>query len=126
MIRLIGIAVCVLFCRILVRDKNRSAAAVLSIAGGAVLLTGAAGELYKIADELKSLSDIYSASRSYIKLMLKVLGITVLTGFISDICRDNGENALASAAEICAKIITVAMLLPLFETAVKIITGLIG
>ncbi|MDE6385833.1 MAG: stage III sporulation AC/AD family protein, partial [Eubacterium sp.] len=41
------------------------------------------------------------------------------------LCRDCGENALASQTETAAKVIVIAMILPLFETVIKIITGLL-
>ena len=125
MIKLSGVAVCVLFCCVLVRDKNRAVASVLSVAGVIILLIGAAGELGRLISGLSELSDYYTGSREYIKLMVKVLGITLLSGLIGDICRDNGETALASAAETGAKVIVAVMLLPLFETVIEIVTGLV-
>ena len=57
--------------------------------------------------------------------MLKALGIALITQFVSDTCRDNGENALASITETVAKIAVIVMLLPLFETVFDIVSGLL-
>lgn len=82
----------------------------------------------ELSDIVSSISDICSSMDStaaYIKLMLKVLGITLITQFVSDVCRDNGENALASMTETAAKIIVVSIILPLFETVITIVSGLV-
>ena len=57
--------------------------------------------------------------------MLKVLAITLLTQWVSDMCRDNGENSLAGITEFGAKITVTVLVLPLFETVIKLVGGII-
>ena len=125
MIKFLGIAVCVLFCALLIRDKNRSIAAALSIAGACLLFMTAASEIREIAVKVKDIASSVPSGAEYIKLMLKVLAITLLTQLVSDLCRDNGESALAGMTEASAKIIVIALVLPLFETVITIVSGLI-
>ena len=125
MIKFIGITLCVLFCSLMLKDSNRQIAVILSITGVVLLLFTAVGELSKIVKSVTELSSSSGAALVYSKLMLKVLGITLLTQVVSDICRDNGENALASMTLTVAKIIVVSMVLPLFETVIGIIGGLV-
>lgn len=125
MIKAIGISLSVLFCSVLIKDKNRIFAVVLSIVGSVILMSAAVSELDGIVEKLWDLSGASSVSAAYIKLMLKALGITLVTQFVADICRDNGENALAGVTEIVAKIAVIAMLLPLFETIIGVVGGLL-
>ncbi len=90
MMKTVGISLSVLFCAVLLREKNRTFAVVLSILGSVVLMTGAVVELGGIVSRVRELSGASPVSLSYIKLMLKALGITLITQFIADICRDNG------------------------------------
>lgn len=60
----------------------------------------------------------------YVKLMVKILGICFLSQLIINICNDSGESALASQTELASKIIVTVMLLPLFESLIKIIAGI--
>lgn len=125
MIKFLGISISVLLCGVLIKDKNRPIAVVLSIAGACILLGTAVGEIREIALRVTEISSSVPSGAEYIKLMMKVLAITLLTQLVSDICRDNGEGALASMTEIVAKVVVIALVLPLFETVITIVSGLV-
>ena len=61
----------------------------------------------------------------YFTVVLKTLGICLITGFIADTCRDAGQSALASRAELAGRcavfIISVPLLKQLLETAAELI-----
>lgn len=124
MLKFIGIAVSILFCSLLLKDINRTFSIILSVAGGCLLFLAVSSQLSEIIKAISDISSSVNSAAPYIKLMLKVLGITLVTQFVSDICRDNGENALASMTEAVAKIIVVSIILPLFETVITIVSGL--
>ena len=125
MIKFIGISICVLFCSLILKETNRQIAIILSIAGISILFLTVAGELSEIIDSVMSFASVSSSVLSYSKLMLKILGITLITQIVCDICRDNGENALASMTGLIAKILIVSLVLPLFETVIKIVGGIV-
>lgn len=52
----------------------------------------------------------------YFGILCKALGISYLTQMGTDICRDCGENALATSVELCGRILIVLLSLPLFLT----------
>jgi stage III sporulation protein AD len=109
----------------MVRDSNRQFAFIMSVCGVAILFFTAAGELSGIINSVSDFSSMSEVTAGYIKLMMKILGISLLTQIVCDICRDNGENALASMTGTVAKIIIVALILPLFETVINIVGGLV-
>ena len=124
MIKLIGVSICILFCSLLLKDTNRPFAVVLSITGVFILFFTAVNQLKDIVETVLGFSSVSSSTLAYSKLMLKILGIILITKVVCDICRDNGENALASTTAAIAKIIVVSLVLPLFETVIGIIGGL--
>lgn len=124
-IKCIGISICVLFCSLLLRNYNKTFAVIVSIAGSAILFLLVSNQLSEMISKITQISSSINSTAPYIKLMLKVLGITLVTQFVVDICRDNGENALASMTEAVAKILVVSMVLPLFETIISIVSGLV-
>jgi stage III sporulation protein AD len=125
MLKFIGISICILFCSIILKEYNRQFSIVLSIAGAALLFLSAVSELKSVVETVMSFSEVSSSALGYSKLMLKILGITLITQIVCDICRDNGENALASMTATIAKIIVVSLVLPLFETVISIVGGLV-
>ena len=74
------------------------------------------------ADRLASMAGLDS---EYITVIFKSLGICYLTQFSADICRDCGESAAASAAEIFGKVQLIVLSLPLFEQLIESITRII-
>ena len=105
MAKLIGIAFCILLCGVLIKNENKTVYFLLSLCGGILAFL--------------SVSDKVS------RLMLKVLCIVLIVGFTCDTCRDNGESALASFVETGGKVIIISMIMPLFETVLNTVIGLI-
>ena len=122
---IIGISLSALILAVFVRDYNKTASIMIMIAAAAMIFFRLASGLSEIFSSISAISSGVVTAASYIKLMIKVLGIVLITQFVADLCRDCGENALASQTETAAKVIVIAMILPLFETVIKIITGLL-
>ncbi len=125
MIKLAGLSLCCVFLAVILREKNRAFALAVSVFGVCLIFYSTLSELRSVISELNGITNDISSAASYFRLMLKVLGITLMTQLISDICRDNGENALASVTEISAKLIVVVLVLPLFEAVISIVGGII-
>lgn len=125
MVKVIGISVITLLCVILLREKNKVFAIIVSVSGVCIIFGIIAGQLSGVINGIIDLSEEFNSSIPYIKIMLKVLGITLSAQIVSNICSDNGENALASITELTAKILIIVLLFPLFETLISIISGLV-
>lgn len=125
MIKLAGIIVVSLILIIFIRDTKKEFSLLLSIVVGILVFRSVAQEFYSVVETISSLVENSGEISSYISLMLKILGISLLGQFVIDLCRDNGENALATQTEIAIKIVIISMTLPLIETVIKIVTGLL-
>jgi stage III sporulation protein AD len=125
MIKIAGIVFITLMASIILRDKNKELALLITICGAVILFSLVYKDLYTIAKTLESFSNSITGASAYISLMLKILIISLLSQFVSDICRDSGENALANQSEIASKIIIIILTLPLFESVINIVTGLL-
>ena len=125
MIKIAAFVIISLFLIIFLRDTKREFAIILTVACAIILFVTVADDLYSVAQSIYNLSSGMNNLHSYIALMLKILGISLISQFVSDLCRDAGENALASQTETASKIIILIMTLPLFETVINIVTGLL-
>lgn len=125
MINLLGIAAAGLFLSLILRSYNKIASVVIVIASSMLIFFQVVGGISEIFASLNNISNEIKPVAEYVKLMIKVLGITLISQFVCDMCRDCGENALANAAETATKVVVITMILPLFETVIKIVTGLI-
>lgn len=62
----------------------------------------------------------------YLKLLVKMIGITYCCGFCSDICKDAGAGTLAGQIELLGKICIMASGLPVLYGVVDCIKSLQG
>ncbi len=101
--------------------------AVLSTISVCVMVTAAV--LYSIAPVIDKLEYLFSQTNldnEYLRSLLKAVGICYITGIAADICRDSGEQALASAAELWGRISLVLLTLPMIDALLSLITGVIS
>ena len=125
MTAVIGISLSALILAVFSKDHNKTASLVIMLAAAALIFFRIITGISDVFSSIREISSGVESAAGYIKLMLKVLGIVLITQFISDLCRDSGENALAGQTETAAKIIVISMVLPLFESVVGIISGLL-
>lgn len=125
MIKLAVIVVISLLLIIFLKEVKREFALILTIACAVILFTSVAEDFFNVFEKIYNLSLGIGNVNSYVSLMLKILGISLISQFVVDLCRDAGENALASQTEIASKVIILIMTLPLFETVINIVIGLL-
>lgn len=56
--------------------------------------------------------------------LLKVLGITVLTKFTTDFCKDAGSSGLAGMIELVGNVMAIIASLPLLDSMIQLVTSL--
>lgn len=71
-----------------------------------------------LAIESFNISDNFSSEA--IKVMLKIFGILTVGSVTADICRDNGQNAVANTVELSVKILAISCALPVFTAVITV------
>ena len=125
MMQIIGISICGLLLTVLLRDYNKTISIIVMLSAAIIIFLLVLDGLSGVFTYIAEISSGAESTAEYIKLMMKVLGITLISQFAADMCRDAGENTLANQTDTAAKIIVVLMVLPLFEAVLNIITGLL-
>lgn len=62
----------------------------------------------------------------YIKIIFKVIAISYLTEFSSEICKDAGESGIASNLQLSGKVLIMFMASPILLALMREITQMIG
>lgn len=125
MIKVVGIVLTALIINIVLKNYSKEFTFLLNIVCTIIIFTLISKDLKGIVDRLTSISNEISVLLPYIKIMLKILGISMIAQLLSDLCRDNGENTLANQTELSAKIIILVTALPLFTTIMDIMIGML-
>lgn len=121
-----GIAVCAAVIATMLRKYHEEYAILLSIAAGIIILLEIFANVAPAVNKIHTLFSATGLSSDYVLILMKTLGISFLTQFAADSCRDAEENALASKMELAGKISIVVLSLPLFERIAEIAIHLIG
>ena len=82
------------------------------LAGLALTFGGAVAILGQTVSELETLV-LGSQTAEYVTLMLRGLGIAVLSRICSDVCRDCGHGTIASVVESAGKLCMILLAMPL-------------
>lgn len=125
MMQVFGIAAVCLLLAVFLKSQNKMFALLVTLGGAVLIFVISYDAAFNVFDALSDIEDSAGYTGTYVTMMLKVLGISIVTQVVCDICSDNGESALASQTEIASKIMVLAMLLPLFQTVIQIVTGLV-
>ena len=125
MIKIAGFVLISLLLILFLKETKREFSIILAAACGIILFVTVADDLYDIATKIYDLSTQADNINTYISLMMRILGISLIAQFVADLCRDSGENALASQTATASKVLILIMTLPLFETVINIVTGLL-
>lgn len=125
MIKVFVIIFCVLMCGLVLKSYNKPIATIISVVGVVLCFVMLVSSIKNVTHSIVDIASNAPTALPYIKVLLKILCIVICTQLMAQICRDNGENALASFTEISAKLIIVTMILPFFETVISIMNGLV-
>ena len=114
----------VIACKALEND-SRQLKTVLTLVVAVIFLLSTVGFVSQIISAVSSLFDAAKIDDMYIKVIFKCLGVTYLTQFAADYCKDCGENAIASQVLLAGRISVLVISLPLFKAFVEIVKSLI-
>ena len=93
-----------------------SAALIVSLCGGVLILLRAIPYLSELFLTITEVADTAGLRTDYLGLVIKVVCIAYIGEFAAQICRDVGENSLAEKADLGTKLVIMVMAMPLLKT----------
>ena len=112
-------------CAVVVRRGAPELGAALALAAGAVLLSGTITALEAVRELMDDLADTAGLSPAVVAPVLKTAGIAVLTRLSAELCRDAKESGIAAFVETAGGLAALYVALPLLETVLRMVTGLL-
>lgn len=98
----------------------------LSVAASLLLLFLAVGKLSVVVESVKMLQSSISIKASYIQVLLKIIGITYISEFASDICKDAGYSTIAGQIGVFSKLSILAISMPIVTALLDTVRGLLA
>ncbi len=109
---------------LIIKKSNPEIAIACGALGCTLMLIPSVGYIMSVFEAISLMADASGIKLSYIKLVFKITGIACIGEFSASLCRDAGQTALASNVELCAKVLILAMGLPIIQSLLQIITAL--
>lgn len=107
-----------------IKRNNPELTLLLTVSLAAVVLYMAIDAIGGILDFMREISEMSDISGAALNTVLKTVAIALITRLSSDICRDAGQTAVASAVETVGTAGAVYVALPLMRTVLKTVIEL--
>lgn len=125
LIKIIGIGFITVILTIILKEYKKDFAIYIILVGGALILYFSFETLLDIVNFLKDLSSKGKIDNSFISLLLKITGISILSEFAVSICKDCGENSIASKIDLGGKILVISLSIPVIGNALEQLLSLL-
>lgn len=113
--KLIGIALCGAVLSLSVKQYRQEFAVLIGIITGLILLGSVTDGLGEIFNSMNIIIEKSGVKYEYLAAILKIVGICLITQFSAEVCRDAGQNAIASKLEIAGKILILTLTIPIIN-----------
>ena len=85
-----------------------------------VVLSAIAPEIKSLSELLEGFQSFYTVGEESLKIIFKSFAILAIGSVVIDICRDNGEGALAGVVDMVVKILAISCAVPVFTAVIEI------
>ena len=123
--KVIGFGIIAVSLVIILKNQRPEIALMCVVASSVIILIFVFDELKSVIDLINKKKKKSSIDSTYIKIILKVIGISYIIEFGKDICKDAGESAIANKMEMAGKVIIVSLSIPVVASLIDIVTELV-
>ena len=117
-LRMVGAAILIVVLAFIFKNLKKEYAPVILAAGGIFVTVWGLSQVLPVIGYLRELTDSSEISE-YFSIILKVLGISFIVQVGADICRDLGEESIASKVEFAGKAAILVIVLPVLQSVIQ-------
>lgn len=124
-VKIIGVGLTALIIIIILKQYKPEFTVYVSITAGVIILFMLMDKLNAILGLLTSITNKTGTGTTFLKILLKITGIAILTEFAVSICKDLGETAIASKIDLGGKIIIISISIPIITALLELIINIL-
>jgi stage III sporulation protein AD len=125
-IRYAALALAAALAGLLIKRHEPGLALLVALAASLVLLTGLWQVLSVLITFVKEISKKLAGLEEAVIVLLRVLGIILITKIGSSLCKDAGENALSLQLELVGNALALIATIPLFNGLLALAGSFLG
>lgn len=119
-IKIIGVGFLTLIVAIFLKDVKKDFSIYAIILGTSIILYMSFDTLKTIIEFIENVTK--NVDTTYIKVLLKMTGIAILTEYAVSLCKDSGESAIASKIDFGGKIALISISIPVISSTLEALT----
>ena len=119
-------AVLTALCAVVLRRSGAEFAVLMVLTAGVWILTLLVRPLGEVVSCLARLARIAELDMHLIEPVVKVVGLSIIARIASEVCCAAGEGGIAAFVELAGTILALASAVPLINSVVEMIAGLLG
>ncbi len=122
----VGLLLCATMLSVLLRTQRPELAICLALVTASVVSVLLVKQIAPLISTMRQMMALTALPSESFGVVLKATGVCLATQLAADTCRDAGESALASKAELAGRVLLLILAVPLFEELLTLVTKLIG
>lgn len=124
-IKILGIAIVGAVSALIVKEHKPQFAVIIGIATAVILFLMILSQVEYVLNIVTMTATGLDINTEYVAAIFKMVGISYLSQFGSEICRDAGQNAIAAKVELAGKIMIVALSVPILIELMNLLVSLL-
>lgn len=117
-------AVVAVIMMVTLKPRNSEIALMLVISCSIIILMMILSQVSSITQTVNQIIAVSGVSTSYIVILLKVIGICIITEFAVNTCKDAGSQTLANNVSLAGKIMITVTSLPMYSDILNTVINL--
>lgn len=105
------------------RQIKSPLAEMISLATCLLIIFYSLTKLSSVFELINIMDDYFAGQKDYFRILLKIIGITYVSDFAANICKDAGNSAIAGQIEIFGKISILAISSPIILALLETVYG---
>ena len=122
----VGAALIAVVLILLVREYRPEFAVAISLLTGVLIFLSLLKPLSDLMAALEGMWQLFRQAEPYFILLVKVIGVAMVTQLAVDTCRDAGQQSIATKVEIAGRVTILSLSLPLFQELLAAASQMIG
>ncbi len=123
--KVVGFGIIAISLIIILKQEKPEIALICLVASSVLMLIFIFDDLKNVIVLIDKLITTSNIDSDFLKIILKVIGISYLVEFGKDICKDAGESAIANKMELAGKVIIISLSIPVITSLLDIVSDLV-
>lgn len=121
MIKIALFAVGALFLAVFLKQQKAEYAMLLALVTGVVIFGYGLSEVLTVKTQLAEILSGLPFDMSFLKVLVKMMGVAYIGEFVENLCRDNGYQAIAAPVDLFSRLTILVLGIPLIKYVIQIV-----